>query len=331
MTNVGLVGLGKMGLLHASVLSVLPDVQLAAVCEKNSMTRRLVKKIFRNIPLVEDVKEFLDIDLDAVYVTTPIPSHYSVAKIVCKERLARHLFVEKTLASNYSESKELCELVNHSGGTNMVGYLRRFMVTFIKARELLAQNAIGEPTSFVASAFSSDFYGITGNSRTSIERGSVLRDLGSHAIDIALWYFGSSLKVNSATIESLTGAGAEDAVRFTVTRDSTALQGEFFVSWCTEGYRMPEVMLKIKGSKGIIKVNDDRVSLNLGNDEISTWTRHNLNDNVPFWLGGPEFYREDAYFVRVMQKNLIAEPSFDTAAKVDLLIDMIQRRADKRA
>ena len=32
--RVAIVGLGKMGLLHASIPNVLPNVQLAAMCEK---------------------------------------------------------------------------------------------------------------------------------------------------------------------------------------------------------------------------------------------------------------------------------------------------------
>jgi len=324
--RIGVVGMGKMGLLHASILNLLPGVQLAAVCEKSGITRKLLKKIFSGIPLVDDVNKFADLDLDVVYVTTPISTHYNVAKTVCKERFAKHLFIEKPLTSNYSESKELSELMNQSGGANMVGYLRRFMVTFRKAKDLLSQNAIGEPVSFTLNAFSSDFYGMHDNPKISIARGGVLRDLGSYAIDLATWFFGD-MKVISAATESLTGAGAEDAVHFTATRDLDALQGDFAVSWCVDGYRMPEVIFTIKGSKGSIEANDDRVSLNLNDGKATTWYRHNLNDDVQFWLGGPEYYRENAYFVKSIRDNLVAEPSFETASKVDYLIETIQKES----
>lgn len=317
-----------MGLLHASILNVLPNVQLVAICEKSSFTRKLLKKIFRQVPLVEDANEFFGLDLDAIYVTTPIPSHFSVAKLACQKRLARNLFVEKTLAANYSEAKELCELAKQTCNVTMVGYLRRFMVTFLKAKEILSENAIGELDSFAVKAFSSDFHGIYDNPQVSIARGGVLRDLGSHAIDLALWFFGDT-KVDFATIESLTGAGAEDSVNFTVHRESDELRGEFSISWCVEGYRMPEVILSIRGSKGTIEVNDDKVGLINSAGKVLTWHRPDLYDTVPFWLGGPEFYRESAYFVNAVQRNLVAEPSFETASKVDFIIDSIQRRAER--
>jgi predicted dehydrogenase len=327
--RVAVVGMGKMGLLHASVLNVLPDVELAGVCEKSSFTKKLLKKIFRTIPVVDDVSDFSGLDIDAVFVATPIPFHFTVAKAICQERLARHLFVEKPLCSNFSESKELCDLAATFGGVNMVGYLRRFMVTFIKARSLLLENVIGELFSFNIDAFSSDFCGITNNPKVSLARGGVLRDLGSYALDLALWFF-NDFQVLSSSVDSITGKNSEDAVHAVVERKSDGLRGDFSISWCAEGYRMAEVGLLIRGSKGTIEVNDDRVSLNLGRDKISTWHRVDLDDTTPFWIGAPEYYREDAYFIKSAREHSIAEPSFATASKVDLIIERIAKDGERR-
>ena len=89
---------------------------------------------------------------------------------------------------------------------------------------------------------------------------------------------------------------------------------------------MPEVGLLIEGSGGTVRVNDDKVILELNNGKVDTWYRHDLQDNVPFWLGGPEYYREDDYFIRSVKSKFAAEPSFDTASKVDAIIDQIIQR-----
>ena len=93
---------------------------------------------------------------------------------------------------------------------------------------------------------------------------------------------------------------------------------------------MPEVDLLVKGSKGVIEVNDDKVTLSLNNGKSSIWYRHNLDEKVDFWLGSPEYYREDAYFIKSVTTNSIAEPSFITASKVDSFINLIQQEAKKR-
>ena len=54
--KVGIVGLGKMGLLHASLLSVMPNVQLAALCDKSWLMRKLAKNTLKG-PLVTDKLE----------------------------------------------------------------------------------------------------------------------------------------------------------------------------------------------------------------------------------------------------------------------------------
>ena len=55
----------------------------------------------------------------------------------------------------------------------MVGYLRRFCVTFRKAKNLLCENALGEVSSFKAYAYSSDFSGNIRNSKIPASRGGV--------------------------------------------------------------------------------------------------------------------------------------------------------------
>lgn len=325
--RVGVIGLGKMGLLHAGVLNTLPDVELAAICEKSSFIRKIAKKAIRNVSFVGNVQDFSGLDLDAVFITTPTPSHYAVTKQVCEEQLARNVFVEKPLTSKYIDSKALCDLVEHNKGVNMVGYMRRFMVTFMKTKELLSQGVIGEPAFFVVNAFSSDFVDAKPGSKASMSRAGVLSDLGSYAVDLSLWFFGG-LRVGSSKVECLVGSRGEDSIHFDVSRLSGALEGQISASWCLEGYRMPEVNVSIKGSEGLLEANDDKVSLTLNNGKKTVWFRHDLNDFVGFWLGLPEYYREDAVFVESIRSGNGARPSFRDALEVDQLIDAVRQKAE---
>jgi predicted dehydrogenase len=315
--RVGVVGLGKMGLVHTCVLNVLPGVQVAALCEKSRLIRRFSKKIFKGVKIVDDVEGFSRLNLDAVYVTTPIPSHFSVVKTLLEKQIARNLFVEKTLAQSYEESEQLSEQAHSVEGVNMVGYLRRFYVTFNKARELLLKDAIGKVDSFEAYAYSSDFLGAAKERNTAHSRGGVLRDLGCHAVDLALWLF-ENLKVAPVQAKHADGC-FEGSVSFGV--ENAEITGQFDVSWCKEDYRMPEVGFLIAGSKGRLLVNDDQVKLDLKESESAKWYRHDLNDNVPFCLGLPEYYREDLSFVKSVLEGEKAEPDFCSAAKVDKIIE----------
>jgi len=324
--KIAVVGMGKMGLLHTSILNVIPEVELTAICDKSFLIRKFLKKVFKEIVVTNDVDALHKFDLDAVYITTPIASHYHIAKTIYTENIAPNLFIEKTLASNFKEARELCELAQDAGGVNMVGYMRRFAVTFQKAKNLLEEKAIGKILSFKAYAYSSDFYGKEKCSKAHTSNVGVLRDLGCHAIDLALWFFGE-LKVEKAKVESMVSRNAEDSAHIKFA-GSNGVLGELKVSRCVDKYRMPEVGFLIEGSQGVIDVNDDKLELILNSGKTRGWFRHDLNDTVEFWLGAPEYFREDKHFVESVLHKSPAEPNFQTSAKVDYLIDEIKAKAE---
>jgi predicted dehydrogenase len=325
--KVAIVGFGKMGILHASILNVLPEVRLAAICEKSGLIRRFLKKCLKNIYVFDALEKFSDLALDAVYVTTPIPSHFPIVKSIYAVGIAANVFVEKTLSSNFCEAKEICDLARKFGGVNMVGYMRRFSVTFQKAKDLLNQGVVGEPVSFATYAYSSDFFGIDKNLRVKTPKVGVLRDLGCHAIDLALWFFGD-FEVKNAKLDSLVNDCSEDSVYFEV-ETLNGVSGQFNVSWCVDKHRMPEVGLLIAGRKGSIRVNDDELELCLNGGEKFRWYRHDLRDSVDFWLGAPEYFREDRCFIESILANQRAEPDFFSSSKVDLIIDEVKVKAKR--
>lgn len=323
--RVGVVGLGKMGLLHSSILNALPSVRVAALCDKSFIMRRIAKRIMKDVKVTDDYEELGESDLDAAYVTTPISSHFLIVKNMLAKGLARNFFVEKTLASDFSQAEELCKLAENCGTVNMVGYMKRFAVTFREAKILLDKEALGVLSSFNAYAYSSDFFPLEKSQRASFSRGGALRDSGCHVVDLALWFFGD-LKVKSVKLPLGTEIGAETSLQFKVER-LDGMEGEFNVSQCMENYRMPEMGLSIRGSKGVIQVNDDRIDLEIKEGKSFTWHRHDLDDNVGFWVGAPEYFREDEHFVKSMVSGYDAEPSFRTASKVDDIIDQVRLRS----
>jgi len=42
--NVGIVGLGKMGILHTAILNTIDDVKITSIAEKESILAKHIKK-----------------------------------------------------------------------------------------------------------------------------------------------------------------------------------------------------------------------------------------------------------------------------------------------
>jgi predicted dehydrogenase len=183
----------------------------------------------------------------------------------------------------------------------------------------LKQRIIGDLLHFDAYAYSSDFYGVQ-RSSASTARGGVLEDLGSHVVDLSLWYFEeffASYKVSKSSSNSY------DSVDFSV-EGSEGLVGRFRISWVQQGYRMPEFGLIIYGKKGTIEVDDNSLILTQKDKERETYFRQDLDDHVPFYLGDSEYFREDNHFINSILNNSHPEPSFRTAKKVDYLLDKVR-------
>jgi predicted dehydrogenase len=311
-----------MGVMHACLLNVLPNVKLTALCDKSWLMGRIAKRVFHGCSVTNNLEKFADLDFDAIYVLTPIPSHYSIIKKILAMNIARNLFVEKTLTSNYAQSKELCKLTDNRQGTYMVGYMKRFGVTFNQAKKLLDEHALGELISFNAYAFSSDFADVSEGSSASMARGGVLEDLGSHVVDLALWFFGD-LAVSLASSGSRVTGSSANSVNFEVTGLNN-LQGRFEISWSKKGYRMPEFGLVIQGTHGKLTLNDDEIILEMSHEKPKNWYRQDLKDNVGFLLGGPEYYREDEFFIKSVLSQTIPESDFKSALRVDYLLDQVR-------
>lgn len=325
MIKVAVVGLGKMGLLHASLLNVIPNVKLVAICEKSRLINRFSRNVFSDVKIVSDVSDLSQLHPDAIYVTTPTSTHYRIVSTIIEQNICRNVFVEKPLSNGARDSNQLCEMIRKSGDTGImiVGYNRRFNVTFRKAMEIVWEGTLGEPVNFECYAFSSDFPASSQEGKRT-NRGGVLRDLGCHAIDLAIWFMGG-INLKSISSSKVSANGVLDATNFAVSSDK-GISGQIKASWCEPNYRLPEIGFVMEGSTGqTLTVNDDKVELSNKQGAVKVWHKQDLNDNVYFMLGGTDYFREDEEYMNAVKTGKTIEPSFSTALKVDEIIDSVEK------
>lgn len=318
--RVALVGFGKMGILHSAILSSMPNVRLVAVCEASRFSRQLASRILNGVSVLSDLRMMGDLDLNAVYVTTPPSSHSAIVKTIVEGQISPSLFVEKPLGISYADSLESSSLALRLR-VAMVGYQRRFAVTFKKGKELLDGHFIGEPREFRGYAFSSDV--LTGKRGWRFSKpagGGVLRDLGPHLVDILLWYFGG-FQVVSSVRRSIYSYGVEDFAAFSLTTKNE-VKGYAEMSWSNPNYRLPEVGLAIEGTLGSLFVTDDFVRMK-SKEGSRVWYRQDLGDQVDYLLGQAEFTRESEHFASCIDRGMQPATDFKTAAEVDSILDVV--------
>jgi predicted dehydrogenase len=330
LPKLGVIGLGKMGLLHSSIHSALEGELLTAACEKDGLIAKIARKAIPHLKIYNDYATMVSKEsLDAVIIATPVQTHANIILDLVSSNSEINIFVEKPLAANHEEARKICEAIGNTNAVYMVGLQKRFAVTFSKGKEFLTNEEIGRPLFFSGHIFSSDVFREGEGWRLSKGSGGVAVDLGPHVADLVLWYFGQPSKVTSLC-KSLYSS-VEDYASATL-EFQNGLFGNIEMSWSIRNYRLPELYLEVHGSNGVLTVSDDFVKLQLDDAGINLpagvhmFRRPELQPSVPFLLAEPEFTLEDIAFRSALSNRKATEPDFLAGARVNELIDVILGR-----
>src|SRR5262249_18310968 len=142
LLSLGVVGFGKLGLLHAALANALADSRLAAVADSQSQLLSVLKSQMPTLLTFRTHTEMLQgVKLDGVLIATPTHAHIPVA-IDCV-RAGIPTFIEKPLGISAAQTEPLLREVASTGVPTMVGFMIRFHETFRKAREIIQANVLG--------------------------------------------------------------------------------------------------------------------------------------------------------------------------------------------
>jgi predicted dehydrogenase len=120
--NVGVIGVGHLGSLHAKMYSQISSVNFVGVYDIDSQRTRKLAAEF-------GIKAFSTLDdllsqVDAVSIATATQSHYDVAMQVIK--CGVHLLIEKPITATIEQAKALTERAETKGLKLQVGHIERF-------------------------------------------------------------------------------------------------------------------------------------------------------------------------------------------------------------
>lgn len=151
MIKVAIIGLGKMGMSHCAILGAHPDVDMAAMCDTDSLLQSAFQKLTKIRCFTDYKKMICEIKPDAVYVVTPTKLHYEMVMFAMEHGC--HVFCEKPFSMNPIEGQKMVEYAKQHNLVNQVGYHNRFIGTFNEMRRLLKAGVIGKPFHFMGEAY----------------------------------------------------------------------------------------------------------------------------------------------------------------------------------
>lgn len=330
--KAGVIGMGKMGILHTGILNSLQGVEVKALVDNQDIILNFIQGAIPSIKTYKDYRDMLKKeDLDLVYITTPTSLHVKPAT-ECVERQIP-FFVEKPLGTSVAECMALVNAVRENPVINMIGYSKRFVDTFHKAKEIIDSGDLGKLIYFNSSMYVSQLFtkGKGWRYKKESSGGGVLNTLAAHLIDLLQWYFGDVLSIQG-NVKSFYSRDVEDFVHSYLLFES-GLGGYLDTSWSVRNYRLPEIKVQVEGDKGMLIVTDDYLKVYL--DHAGSWKTYYKQDlfkGVEFDLGGPEYTLEDKHMIESLRAKRETEMDIFDGLKVQKIVEGIYRSAsDKHA
>ncbi len=331
MLKGAIIGLGKMGISHASIVNAHPDVEMVAVCDTSTIVLDAFKK-YTPVKTYTDYNKMLNEEtLDFVIVALPTRFHYPVAKAAMEKNI--HVFCEKPFILHTEEGEELVRIANERNLVNQVGYHNHFIGTFRELKRILKLNILGKLFHFSGEAYGPVVVKTKGSTWRSKpeEGGGCLYDYASHVLNLIQEIIGRPTTVKGTLLKKFYSSDVEDAVYSLLVLDND-LTGTLLVNWSDETYRKMSTSLTIQGEKGkiICDATELKIYLKEANSQLGYekgWTIQYITDlaiPVQYYLRGEEYSAQIDYFVKCIQEKSGTEiNAFEQGLYTDKVVKMI--------
>ena len=197
--KVGFIGCGGIAQVHADRLAKMEGVELAAFSDVAAERAKAFAEKYGGRAYA-DYREMLEREkLDACFICIP-PYAHTDQELLCAE-LGVHFFVEKPVALTMEKAVEVLKAVRRAGIITQVGYMRRFIDSYRRARQLVLERGGG-----VALFEAWWIGGVAGGPEHWWRRkelsGGQLVEQSTHLVDQARWMVNSEAEAVAAFFET---------------------------------------------------------------------------------------------------------------------------------
>ncbi|MDT3402489.1 Gfo/Idh/MocA family protein [Mucilaginibacter terrae] len=285
--NWGIIGCGDVTEKKSGpAFNKVPGSKLVAVMRRDVEKAADYAKRHQIAKWYNDATELInDEEVNAIYVATPPSSHLNYALAALQKGYP--VYVEKPVTMNAAEAQQLVDAVRQYNGKLIVAHYRRKLPMFLKVKELLEQNAIGEVRTVQLRLWQSRKPALVTKNAPSwrtqpdVSGGGYFHDLSPHQLDLMLYFFGKPVHYSGFSLNQAQITSADDHVCGTVLfENNVVLNG----SWCfnvalTENIDSCEII----GSEGKISfaVFGDKVVLKTTSNEETFTFVHPENIQLP--------------------------------------------------
>lgn len=337
MIKVSVIGTGKMGLSHLSILGANSEVEIVGIADTSKLVNDVINR-FSSIPTFHDYNKMLDVAMpDAVVVAVPNKFHASIVEELLQRGI--HVFVEKPFCLNLQQGAYLVDLAKRFQLINQVGYHNKFIGTFEEAKRIISDKYLGKINHFVGEAYGPVVTKKGTNTWRSNEEdgGGCLLDYASHVIDLLNDLVAPIQKVHGTILKNIYSNHVEDAV-YSLLETNDRTTGILSVNWSEDTYRKMSTTITINGTEGKLIADATELKVYFKTNRCPVgyskgWNVKSIVDFVKpinFYLRGEEYSLQLDYFIKSIQ-GLVPNNinTFESALQTDLVISNIKNYQKK--
>ncbi|WP_166986729.1 Gfo/Idh/MocA family protein [Canibacter zhoujuaniae] len=214
----GLIGLGMMGRHHARVIRELEGAELVAVADAMGDPHNVAG----STPLFDSVDGLISAGIEVAVVAVPTGFHEAVGLKLAAAGV--HSLIEKPVAHNLEAAERLVTAFEEANLTAAVGHIERFNPALIELRKRIADGELGEVYQIQTRR--------QGPFPVRIADVGVVKDIGSHDIDLTAWLAQSAYQHVAAETTHRSGREHEDMVAITGKLEN-GIMVNHIVNWLT--------------------------------------------------------------------------------------------------
>jgi len=249
--KIGVIGVGAIGMVHATALASSPMAELAGIAEVNDELR---EKTCRDLKTkgYRDYRQLLGAaGLDAVSICTPDPHHFEPV-MTCMDA-GLNIIVEKPLTIDLAEAEKIAARARSYEKKFMVAYIVRFDPRYALAKEAVDRGEIGEVVHMSALRNTSPL-----SPRYLKGRVSLTFFIGVHDLDQLMWMAGGPIERVYAECRAMRvkqEVGVDDTI-LSLIKFKNGVIAQMNHTWACPEHREARLQsrLDIVGTKGQINV-----------------------------------------------------------------------------
>jgi UDP-N-acetylglucosamine 3-dehydrogenase len=237
------VGVGRMGTNHVRVLSEMPGVKLAWICDSDRELAERTRQRFQAEGSCTTIEEAATSGtLDAAIIAVPTAEH--LAAVTTCAQFGINVFLEKPMAASVEECDAIIDLTGKAGLKLMVGHIERFNPAIIALKAFLDEGFLGDlycVETARTGPFPKRLYG---------SKDGVVIDLAVHDLDLVAYLFGDLTQLYANHIT--TRESHQDIHARVMFKTVKGIVGSSQLSWISP---RKERSMTIYGDKGILSGN----------------------------------------------------------------------------